>query len=153
MNQSETNPLATALAALMTGHNANPNTSLRIPLVDSNGNLQPGPTLAELAAVLGAIKSNVSPSSGGGIINIQLGKSRSWIMVVWVNSALPALPAIIGAGRNGEVTLMAGNGNITLSDTANSFCVYKPQNNGDYITVKNNTAYNLTLSYYLILLE
>ena len=53
MNQSETNPLATALAALMTGHNANPNTSLRIPLVDSNGNLQPGPTLAELASVLG----------------------------------------------------------------------------------------------------
>ena len=74
-------------------------------------------------------------------------------MVVWVNSALSALPAIIGAGRSGEVTLMAGNGNITLSDTANSFCVYKPQNNGDYITVKNNTTYNLTLSYYLILLE
>lgn len=62
MNQSETNPLATALAALMTGHNANPNTSLRIPLVDSNGNLQPGPTLAELASVLG---TTVLFSGGG----------------------------------------------------------------------------------------
>lgn len=103
--------------------------------------------------VLGAIKSNVSLSSDGGIINIQLGKSRSWVMIVWVNSALSAIPAIIGAGRNGEVILMAGNGNIVLSETANSFCVYKSINNGDYITVKNNTAYNLTLSYYLILLE
>ena len=68
MNQSDTNPLATALAALMTGHNANPNTSLRIPLVDSNGNLQPGPTLAELASVLGAFGGvgqvvNVPPNS------------------------------------------------------------------------------------------
>lgn len=63
MNQSDTNPLATALAALMTGHNANPNTSLRIPLVDSNGNLQPGPTLAELAAVLGGLFAVVSSDS------------------------------------------------------------------------------------------
>ena len=55
MNQSDTTPLATALAALMTGHDANPNTSLRIPLVDSDGKLQPGPTIAELASVLGAI--------------------------------------------------------------------------------------------------
>jgi hypothetical protein len=59
MNQSDTNPLATALAALMTGHNANPNTSLRIPLVDSNGNLQPGPTLAELASVLGGVPTKL----------------------------------------------------------------------------------------------
>ena len=64
MNQSDTNPLATALAALMTGHNANPNTSLRIPLVDSNGNLQPGPTLAELASVLGGVRATSSGYSG-----------------------------------------------------------------------------------------
>ena len=63
MNQSDTNPLATALAALMTGHNANPNTSLRIPLVDSDGNLQPGPTIAELASVLGGFLTIVASDS------------------------------------------------------------------------------------------
>ena len=76
MNQSETNPLATALAALMTGHNANPNTSLRIPLVDSNGNLQPGPTLAELASVLGDIfYGSPEITNGTNFVDIPLGIS------------------------------------------------------------------------------
>lgn len=153
MNQSDTNPLARALAALMTGHNANPNTSLRIPLVDSNGNLQPGPTLAELALVLGAQRLRVSPAPNGGVATIQLGIPRAFVMFVWVNSTLTAPPALLMAGRNGAISIMSGNGNIVTEDKPANICVFKENDTDTFITIKNNTTFTISVFCYTILLE
>ena len=57
------------------------------------------------------------------------------------------------AGRNGEISLVAGSGNIVTEDNGTSFCVYKENNTDSFITVKNYTNYNLTLFYYLIYIE
>lgn len=107
MNQSDTNPLATALAALMTGHNANPNTSLRIPLVDSNGNLQPGPTLAELASVLGAqtFKENLTSSHDFNLI--------AEGVFTFIGSSIPAhAPSGLNVSGVIECHYLSSNGNV-----------------------------------------
>lgn len=134
MNQSETNPLATALAALMTGHNANPNTSLRIPLVDSNGNLQPGPTLAELASVLGGLPKGLSPnvvfenSATGATITIP--KSTHQALFICAINGPSNTPSIFilprtntdliqvvyqGTFRKDNITLDSATGDIIVS--------------------------------------
>ena len=109
MNQSETNPLATALAALMTGHNANPNTSLRIPLVDSNGNLQPGPTLAELASVLGAQKFKVNLTSTDDFNTIDEG------IFTFIGGSIPShAPSGLNVSGVIECCFLSSNGNVRM---------------------------------------
>lgn len=127
MNQSETNPLATALAALMTGHNANPNTSLRIPLVDSNGNLQPGPTLAELASVLGVLSVNVITQQTDADT---LTKAGFYQGNAWVNTPLTTGMLIMPYYRNGfwRFQLFCDTGSTNLwfrSGNSGSYGVWK----------------------------
>lgn len=112
MNQSETNPLATALAALMTGHNANPNTSLRIPLVDSNGNLQPGPTLAELASVLG--ESQLYHRQPNTTMVVPKGINRQAIVFVAINGG-DSVPSVFALSRTSVASAIM-EGSVKTTD-------------------------------------
>lgn len=131
MNQSDTNPLATALAALMTGHNANPNTSLRIPLVDSNGNLQPGPTLAELASVLGVDATPLVQDS-----SITVPRARTYMLIKSATGVL----SIIKTGPTIASTVVLDFGK-EAKDTDYTIEV----NDDQTTTITNCTAGNLTV--------
>lgn len=110
-------------------------------------------SMANIASVLGAVKSFVTPSPNGGVTTIPLGSAKTVVMLAWVNSGLAASPALLLIGRNGAINKAAGDGNFVVTDTSGSFCVFKANNTDSFITVKNNMQYNLNLYYYLIYIE